>query len=142
MQSTATAIILLLAGAWLLQYFMAYLQLRRFYKRVAQLHRLGSVWRRRTYAILVVDKNERVVKVEQLSGWTVWAVPKPVPGLEAITLDTLMNDSIDLPVNRKLRLALQNAVGHIRAAEERKQSKSAPAEETSSNEEVLGETVG
>ncbi len=79
---------------------MAFLQLRRFYKRVAQLHRLGSVWigvegsawRRRTYAILVVDKKGRVAKVEQLSGWTVWASPKPVPGLEAITLDTLMND--------------------------------------------------
>ena len=36
MQSTATAIILLLAGAWLIQYFFAFLQLRRFYGRVRQ----------------------------------------------------------------------------------------------------------
>jgi glucitol operon activator protein len=150
MQSTATLIILLLAGAWITQYFMAYLQLRRFYKRVRQLGKFGAVWigvegsawRRRTYAILVVDKNKRVAKVEQLSGWTVWADPKPVPGLEAVTLDTLMNDSIELPVNKKLRLALQNAVGHIRAAEERKQSDLAPEEETSSSEEALGESAG
>lgn len=148
MQSTATLIILLLAGAWLIQYFFAFLQLRRFYGRVRQLHRLGSVWigvqgsawRRRTYAILVVNKDKRVVKVEQLSGWTVWATPKPVPGLESVTLDTLMDDSIELPVNKKLRLALQNAVGHIRTAEEAQKAKAASEEETASNEEVLGES--
>lgn len=148
MQSTATAIILLLAGAWLIQYFFAFLQLRRFYGRVRQLHRLGSVWigmqgsawRRRTYAILVVDKNKRVVKVEQLSGWTVWATPKPVPGLEGMTLDALMDDSIELPVNKKMRLALQNAVGHIRTAEEKEKAQAASEDEAASNEDVLGES--
>jgi DNA-binding transcriptional regulator of glucitol operon len=124
---TATAIILCLASAWLIQFLFSYLQMRRFYSRINKLHRDGSVWigmagsawRRRQYAVLVVDKNDKVVHVEQLSGWTVLATLKPVPGVDGITLADITDDGVQLPVNKKLLLAMRNAVKHIQDAREK-----------------------
>lgn len=128
MNSVATLIMVGLAGAWLIQYGLSYWQMRRFYGRIAQLRKLGTVsigmegsaWKRRQYAVLVVDDDQRIVHVEQLSGWTVLANLKPVKGLEGCTLDELADDGAQLPIvlNRKLLLALRNAASHIKAAEE------------------------
>ncbi len=129
MNPLATLIILGLAGAWLIQYGLSYWQMRRFYGRIAELRRLGTVsvgmagsaWKRRQYAVLVVDRQGRIVRAEELSGWTVLANLKPVEGLEGCTLDELADDAVQLPIalNRKLLLALRNAASHIKAAEER-----------------------
>ncbi len=122
---TATMIILGLAGAWLLQLFLSYFQLRRFYGRVSQLRKTGnlvsigvagSAWKRRQYAILVVDPETDVIRQsEQLSGWTVLASLKPLHGLEGMTLQDLLDEEKPLPkhINRKLALALRDAAKHI-----------------------------
>lgn len=124
MNQTATLIIIGLAIAWGIQYILAFFQMKRYYKRISELRRLGQVstgvagssWRRRQYAVLVVDANHRIVRVEELSGWTVFAVLKPVKGLDGRPLSDLDDESLTLPVHNKMLLALRNAASYIKQA--------------------------
>lgn len=133
---TSAILIIGLAVAWLLQLGLSYWQMRRFYRRIADLRREGrvsiglegSAWRRRQYAVLVVDKEtHRIITAEQLSGWTVLASLQPVPGLAGLHLDDLFRDDVETPVakNKKLWLALRNAAQHIKDAEARAKAKAA-----------------
>lgn len=123
MSTTATVIILMLAIMWALQYALSFWQMRRYYRRLAELRRegmvwvgmAGSAWRRRQYAVLVVDRDNRIVRAEQLSGWTVLAALKPVPELEGRPASDLTDDALELPVSGKLLLALRDAVKHMEA---------------------------
>jgi DNA-binding transcriptional regulator of glucitol operon len=120
---TGSVIILSLVIMWVLQYALAFWQMRRYYGRIAELRRegqvwvgmAGSAWRRRQYAVVVVSPDNRIVRVEQLSGWTVLATLKPVRGLEGRPLNDLLDDSLQLPVSKKLLLALRDAVKHMQA---------------------------
>ncbi|MCL4395804.1 MAG: transcriptional regulator GutM [Chloroflexi bacterium] len=122
MDSTATTVIVSLAAAWIIQYYFAWWQMRRFYKRIADLRRTGlvsvgmsgSTWRRKQYAVLVVDKDHTITHVEELSGWTVMASLKPVAGLDGRPMSDLWDDDADLPVPPKLLLALKNAAAYIK----------------------------
>lgn len=138
MASTSALLIIGLAVAWLLQLGLSYWQMRRFYQRLAVLRRegrvsiglAGSAWRRKQYGVLVVDAQERIVRAEQLSGWTIFATLQPVPGLEGLSLEDLDDDermSAIVP-NRKLLLALRNAAQFIRDAAERARARQAEAE--------------
>ena len=134
---TGTKIILALAAGWFLQYCLAFIQLRRFYKRVSELRRLGttsigkegSAWRRRVYTVLVVDKNHIIQHIEELSGWTFMATLKPLPGLEGRPMSDLFDESLALPVKRKQLMALRNAASFILEAEERKKERQKAQEE-------------
>ncbi len=145
MNSPYSAIIIILAAAWVIQYVLSFWQLRRFYKRIHQLRRYGSVWigkegstwKGRQYAVLVVNKEKVITKVEQFSGWTVFATLKPVSGLEGRPLSDLLDDSIELPVSRKMRLALCNAVKYIQETEERAAAKKRAELETQAMPESL-----
>lgn len=136
MDSTGTTIVLLLAIMWALQYGLSFWQMRRYYKRLSELRRegmvwvglAGSAWRRRQYAVLVVSPDQRIVRVEQLSGWTVLATLKPVPGLEGRPVSDLLDDSVPLPVSGKLLLALRDAVKHMQAYAAKKAAEAAAAQ--------------
>ncbi len=131
--TTGAIVVIGLALAWSLQYVLAFWQMRRYYKRLAELRKkglvsigmAGSAWRRRQYAVLVVDKldRDRIVCVEQLSGWTVMATLKPVPGFEGRPVSDLLDDAIQLPVSPKLLLALRDSVKHLREYSERMAAK-------------------
>lgn len=131
MPATGSAIIILLAFAWLLQFGLSFFQMRRFYRRVSALHKFGSVWigmegsswKRRQYVALVVDKDNIIKRAEELSGWTVLAALKPVMGLDGRPISDLMDDTIELPVKGKLLLAFRDAVKHIEAAAAKKAAK-------------------
>lgn len=133
MVETGTAIIFMLATAWLIQFGFSYVQIRRFYGRVKQLNKYGAVWigmagsawKRRQYVALVVNKENIIQRAEQLSGWTIFASLKPVQGLDGRPISDLMDDTINLPVKGKLLLAFRNAVEHIQNAAERKAAKDA-----------------
>ena len=120
-----------LALMWILQLGLTSWQMRRYYGRIAALRRegvvwvglSGSAWRRRVYAVVVVNPEQRVVRVEQLSGWTVLAKLKEVPGLAGRSVDELADDNVSLPVNNKLRAALKNAVELMRAHELKQKQK-------------------
>ena len=138
MDPTATVIIAGLAIAWAIQYALAFWQMRRFYRRVAELRRLGLVsigvegssWRGRQYAVLVVDASHRVMRVEQLSGWTIFATLKPVLGLEGRPMSALFDDGANLPVSKKLLLALRNAASYIKKAAKKSEPKTQAVENT------------
>ncbi len=137
MDHTASLIILGLAVAWSIQYILTIFQMRRFYKRVAELRRLGTVsigvagstWKRRQYGVLVVDVNHRIVHVEQLSGWTVLASLKPVAGFDGHPMSDLDDETVEWPVSEKLVLALRNAASYIKNAPNRTTA-AAPADES------------
>lgn len=124
-------IILALGIAWGIQYGLAYFQLRRFYRRISELRRLGNVsigkagsnWRLKIYAVLVVDKEKHIVHAEHFSGWTILAKLRPLPGLEGRPMQDLFEDTLALPVTQKQLLALRNAAEYLIEAEERKRRK-------------------
>ena len=121
-----------LALTWFLQLYLTSLQMRRYYGRIAALRRegqvwvglAGSAWRRRTYAVMVVGPDRRVQRVEQLSGWTVLAKLKDVPGVAGYTVEEIADDSVALPVPKKLRDALKHAVSLMHAHEQKQQVES------------------
>lgn len=116
-----------LALTWMLQLGLTYLQMKRYYGRIAALRRqglvsvgkAGSAWRGRVYAVVVVGPDRTVLQVEQLSGLTVLAALKPVPGLAGRSIDELADDAVQLPVSKKLREALKDAAAHLRAHEQK-----------------------
>ncbi len=128
-----------LAIAWFIQLYLANKQMRRFYGRVSELRRQyngvtsigmeGSTWRRRQYVVIVVDKEKRVLAVEELSGWTVLAKLEPVPGLEELTIARLFDDTVTLPVPKKLLLAMRNAAQHVLNAGKEKEEENLSAQE-------------
>lgn len=139
MTATGTTIALLLAFMWALQYGLSFWQMRRYYRRLAELRReglvwvgmAGSAWRRRQYVALVVNPEQRIVRVEQLSGWTVLATLKPLPGLEGRPVSDLLDDQQTLPVSPKQLMALRDAVKHMQAHAAKKAAQAAAQAEES-----------
>lgn len=125
-----TIIIILFVAAWVLQLGLSFLQMNRFYKKVHQLRKdgslgaigmEGSMYKRKLYTVLVVDANDRIVHAEQLNGWTVFANLRPVPEVIGLPMADLKDDTKTLPISRKLLLSFRSA---IKAIEQEKQKKS------------------
>jgi len=134
-------LVLGLGFAWAIQYVLSFYQLRRFYNRIYQLRRqhqgiaaigmAGSAWRRRQYAVLVVDENDRILAAEQLSGWTIFANLKPVKGLVGLPSEALFDDQAVLSISKKkkLLLAFRNAAEHLNDAKQDASDSKEPQEE-------------
>jgi DNA-binding transcriptional regulator of glucitol operon len=109
---------------WLFQFGLAYFQLRRFYGRLIQLKQggltavglSGGRYSGRSYAVLTINNEGRVVYAEQFSGWTVFAKLKPVPELVGMPINELLAQQTTLPVNKKLQVAFANAAKDLQAA--------------------------
>lgn len=126
---TMTYLVLGLGVAWVLQFVLSFFQMRRFYRRISELRRqhggavaigmAGSAWRRRQYAVLVVDQNKHILAAEQLSGWTIFAALKPLAGLVGLHAGVLLdeNPTLPVPLSKKLVLALRSAAEQIYRAE-------------------------
>lgn len=112
---------------WLAQFFMAHRQLKLFYRRMAQLRKsgltaiglAGNQYKGRSYAVLTIDKHDRIVHAEQFSGWTVFATLKPVPEMVGLPLSDVLTNSSRLPVPEKLQTAFANAARELQAAQEK-----------------------
>lgn len=133
MKEYAGFIIIALAAMWTLQYGLSFLQLRRFYKRIHQLRRYGSVWigkygsawKGREFAVVCVNKARIITHVEKFSGWTVMAKLEPVQGMDGIAISQILDDSVELPVSAKFKSAILNAVQLIQEADEKAAAKAA-----------------
>lgn len=112
---------------WILQFGLAYFQMRRFYKRLAQLNRrgltavglAGNRYKGRNYAVLTIDGQDRVINAEQFSGWTVFAQLVPVPALVGMPLHEILSNYSALPVSKKLQDAFANAARDLQSAREK-----------------------
>ena len=110
-----STIIICFVIAWAIQYAMTYFQMRRFNKRLNELKKIGitsvgmsgSAYKRRTYAVLVIDKDEKILKAEQFSGWTVFAGLKPVKELEGLSTKDIMDDTVAIAIPPKMRNAFK-----------------------------------
>jgi DNA-binding transcriptional regulator of glucitol operon len=119
---------LILGVLWLIQFGLAYWQMHRFYQRIFTLRRSGLTavglngnrYRGRTYAVLTIDKDDRIIHAEQFSGWTVLAQLKPVSELVGLTLDELLAKQTTLPVGKKFQVAFANAARDLQAARQKK----------------------
>ena len=86
-----------LGAAWILQLVLSFEQMRRFRARLAELRQLGhtavgvggSTYRGRAYAVVVVDGEDRVVRAEIMSGFSVFARLKEVPEVRGCKLSAL-----------------------------------------------------
>jgi DNA-binding transcriptional regulator of glucitol operon len=113
---------------WIIQFGLAYKQMKSFYKRLVVLRKNGLTavgvsggrFKGRAYAVLTVDENNRIVHAEQFSGWTVFAKLKPVPQLMGMPLQELLNKEATLPVPKKLRTAFGNAARDLQTARDKK----------------------
>ncbi len=116
-----------LIAMWILQFGMAYFQMRRFYSRLIQLKRrgltavglAGNRYKGRGYAVLTIDGQDRVISAEQFSGWTVFAKLTPVPNLVGMQLHEILSNQAVLPVSKKLQDAFANAAHDLQAAREK-----------------------
>nr|MBC7245948.1 hypothetical protein [Chloroflexota bacterium] len=92
----------LLVVAWTLQGVGSFWQARRFYGRIQQLRTLGrcavgvsgSIYRTKAYAVLAVDEQDRIVRAEKLTGFTVFAQLRPVDSLVGYTLSDLFSGPV------------------------------------------------
>lgn len=118
---------------WLLQFGLAYYQMRRFYARLIQLKRrgltavglAGNRYKGRNYAVLTIDAQDHIINAEQFSGWTVFAKLRPVPEMVSMPLKDVLSDQPELPVSNKLQKAFVNAARDLQTERE-KQTQSQP----------------
>ena len=110
---------------WLMQFGLAYWQLRRLYQRMIILRRSGLTaiglsgnrYKGRSYAVLTIGEDGRIIHAEHFSGWTVFAQLKPIPQLVGMSLPELLTHEETLPVSKKLRPAIANAARDLQAAQ-------------------------
>lgn len=123
MDSGTIAILVALIGAWAVQIVLSSQQMRRFHRCSQVLRRLGShmatgvagtMYRRKVYAVLVVDADRKVVAAEQLSGFTVAARLKPVPQLVGLDLDVVGKGEPPAGVSAKQWAAFDHSADFIR----------------------------
>jgi glucitol operon activator protein len=102
--------------AWILQFFLSIRQMRRFYRRVAELKRMGratigvggGTYRGRAYAVVVADPAGRVLTAEIMSGFSVFAGLRPMPEVKGWNLKALC-DAPPASLNAKQKAALCQA---------------------------------
>jgi len=133
-----STIIIAFILAWVIQFAMTYFQMRRYYKRIRELRRegptatgmSGSMYKRRVYGVLVIGRNEKILHAEEFSGWTVFASLKPVKELEGLFVKDIMDESVELPISKKVRNAFQNAVLEYEKAKKKAAEKDANIDES------------
>lgn len=126
--STSVAIVLLLAAGWLLQIWLSSQQMQRFHKTSQQWRRegahmaigvSGTTYRRKIYAVVVVDDYWKVVKAGALSGWTIASTVDEVEHLIGMDLDDIGRGDPPEGVNAKTWAALEHAASFIRTKRDR-----------------------
>lgn len=137
-------IFVLLVVMWILQFGLTYLQMRKYTARLKIIRQdgltavglSGSKYKGRTYGILTVDKNNKIIHAEKMSGWTNFSNLRPVPDLVGMTLEQILDEEKELPISKKLHLAFRNAANDLLEAKEGKtidNNTTPPLEEDSIN---------
>lgn len=92
------AFILVLAALWVVQSVMVYRQGKAFMRRINELRRMGRVaigvgynrFRLRTFVVVVANRDDRVVRVERLSGLTIFAKTRPIDRYAGLPLTEVL----------------------------------------------------
>jgi len=122
-EPTTIAIVVALFLVWSVQIFLSNQQMNRFNKRTMQLRRQGSLmaigvagnmYRRKVYVAVVIDDDGKVVAAESLSGFTVLATAKPVPGMQGLDLWEIGRGESPEGIPSKTWAAIDHAAGFLR----------------------------
>jgi len=121
-------IFVLLAVMWALQFGLTYLQMRKYTARLKIIRQdgltavgmSGTKYKGRTYGVLTVDDNNKVIHAEKMSGWTNFSNLRPVPVLVGMTLEQILNEEEQFSISKKLLLAFRNAANDLVEAREGK----------------------
>jgi DNA-binding transcriptional regulator of glucitol operon len=127
LSGTQLAILIgIVVALWILQLLLSYRQAITVSKRIADLRRRGMVavglgrgrYRSRVYAVLAVDRSDRVVGVEVLRGWSTLSRPKPIAELAGLQYLDLCEAPPVAAFDASLKDALCQAVTVVRQARE------------------------
>lgn len=107
---------------WILQLVLSYRQATGFGRRIADMRRRGTVavglgrgrFRSRTYAVVSVGRDDRVVGAEVLRGWSTLSKPKPIPDLCGLSYERLCGTPAVADFDAALRAALCQVVATVR----------------------------
>jgi DNA-binding transcriptional regulator of glucitol operon len=118
----------LLVVMWILQFGLTFLQMRKYTARLKIIRQdgltsvgmSGSKYKGRTYGILTVDKNNKIIHAEKMSGWTNFSNLRPVPDLVGMNVEHILDEENELPISKKLHLAFRNAANDLLEAKEGK----------------------
>ena len=122
-EPTTIAIVVALFLVWSVQIFLSNQQMNRFNKRTMQLRRQGSLmaigvagnmYRRKVYVAVVIDDDGKVVAAESLSGFTVLATAKPIPGIQGLDLWEIGQGESPEGIPSKTWAAIDHAAGFLR----------------------------
>ena len=122
-EPTTIAIVVSLFLVWSVQIFLSNQQMNRFNKRTMQLRRQGSLmaigvagnmYRRKVYVAVVIDDDGKVVAAESLSGFTVLATAKPIPGIQGLDLWVIGQGESPEGIPSKTWAAIDHAAGFLR----------------------------
>ncbi len=107
---------------WVVQLILSLFQTRRFYKKYYELKKdgdassigmAGSNWKRKIYAVLVVNKEREIIHACKLSGFTVFANLKKVNSLKGSKIYELEENPEKLDLDKKLLEAFINSAKFI-----------------------------
>jgi glucitol operon activator protein len=84
-----TTLMVVAIVAWVGQIGLTFFQIRSFNRMLQEMSQRGAVkigktrsrWKARTIVVLVESQDKTIIEARLLSGWTVFARPKPLPSL-------------------------------------------------------------
>ena len=119
--SRISFLLLSIVFVWLVQLCLSYLQMKRFNSRIVELRKQGSktavgmtgnIYKRRVYAVLVVNEAMSIIAAERLSGWTVFTHLKPVTALVGRSLADI-GEMPQFGIRPKIWRAFHNSARYI-----------------------------
>ena len=121
-------IFVLLVVMWVLQFGLTYIQMRKYTARLKIIRQdgltavgmSGTKYKGRTYGVLTIDDDKKVIHAEKMSGWTNFSNIRPVTDMVGLTIEQILDENIDHPISNKLLLAFQNAAKDLLEAKEGK----------------------
>jgi glucitol operon activator protein len=114
-------IMIFIAGAFVVQMGLGFLQIKHFSKAYAELRRIGKVAigkkpgriRAGTIVLFAVSNSGKILKAKKMQGVTVMATVKDLPGFEDKNIRTLKEEDM-AHCNKLLKLAILDAVSNYK----------------------------
>jgi glucitol operon activator protein len=110
-------IMIFIAGAFVIQMGLGFLQIKHFSKAYAELRRIGKVAigkkpgriRAGTIVLFAISNSGKILQAKKMQGVTVMATFKNLPGFEDKNIKTLQEEDL-AHCNKLLKLAILDAV--------------------------------
>jgi DNA-binding transcriptional regulator of glucitol operon len=123
-------IFVLLVVMWVLQFGLTFFQMRKYTARLKIIRQdgltavgmSGTKYKGRTYGVLTIDDDKKIIHAEKMSGWTNFSNLRPVPELFGLTIEQVLDEKHEHAISNKLLLAFRNAAKDLLEAKEGKTS--------------------